>query len=436
MPAEHPLTAIIHVAGVLDDGLIPTLTPDRVDKVLRPKIDAAWNLHELTKDLNLSAFVLFSSIAGVLGSAGQASYTAANTFLDALAQHRHAHGLPGISAAWGLWADTTGMTEHLRDNDIARIANAGVTPLSTEQGLALFDAALTTNRPLVVPARLDITTLRARAKSGAVPAALRSLVHVPSRQAIDSTAGGTSSWTQIITGLSEAKQHETLLDLVGTHVAAVLGYPVGESIDHERTFVDLGFDSLTAVELRNRLSTLTGIRLPATLVFDHPTCTAVADYLRDKALGRQTANTTAIPATVVNNDDPVVVVGMGCRYPGGVETPEELWQVVAEGRDTIGGFPTNRGWPLADLYDPDPEQTGTTYTRHGGFLYQADGFDPGFFGISPREALAIDPQQRLLLETAWETFERAGIDPGTLAGTATGDHLHPTRRLPPQRRRL
>ncbi len=412
VPAEHPLTAVIHTAGVLDDATIAALTPEQLDAVLRPKVDAAWNLHELTQDL--AAFVLFSSAAGTFGSPGQANYAAANTYLDALAHHRHANGLPATSLAWGLWATGSGMTGDMSAADTARIERLGLVPMATEDALALFDRGLSAGRPAVVTARIDARAVRSQ--DGSVPPMLRDLVRTPVRRA---ARPGSSSWRRRLSGLSVADREQALLDLIRTQLSVVLGHTTPGTIDADRTFKQLGFDSLTAVELRNRLNTATGLRMPATMVFDHPTATALARHLAGELLDDRPDAAAPVPVAVVR-DEPIAIVGMACRYPGGVRTPDDLWRLVTTGTDAIGGFPTDRGWNLEDLYDPDPEATGKSYARQGGFLEEAGGFDSAFFDISPREALAIDPQQRLLLETSWEALERAGISPPTLSGSRTG----------------
>ncbi|MFF2546605.1 SDR family NAD(P)-dependent oxidoreductase [Kitasatospora sp. NPDC058063] len=413
IPAERPLTAVVHAAGVLDDGVVESLTPERLAAVWEPKARAAWNLHELTRGLDLTAFVLFSSAAGTLGSPGQANYAAANTFLDALAVHRRALGLPATSLAWGFWAEASGMTGNLTEADQDRLTRAGVVPLATDHALTLFDAALATDRAALVPARLDLSVL---AGAPAAPAALKGLV---SRKAARRPARH-GAIADRLRALPEAERLRAALDLVTADTAAVLGHSEPGAAWDRQPFKDLGFDSLTAVELRNRLNTATGLRLTATVIFDHPTPRQLAEHLLSQILDGGVASAAPVVPAVSVSDDPVVIVGMGARYPGGVESPEELWSLVSGGVDAIGAFPSDRGWDVEGLFHPDADHPGTSYTRSGGFLADAAGFDADFFGISPREALAMDPQQRVLLETAWETFEHAGIDPTSLRGSRTG----------------
>ncbi|MGW7688323.1 SDR family NAD(P)-dependent oxidoreductase, partial [Streptomyces asiaticus] len=429
IPADRPLRGVVHAAGVLDDGVLETLTPERVDTVLRPKVDAAFHLHELTRDMDLAAFVVFSSAAGTFGGAGQGNYAAANAYVDALAAHRRALGLPAVSLAWGFWAERSGMTGHLADEDVRRMRRGGIAPLTSEEGLELFDVSGTMAQPVLLPMRLDLPALRAQSASGAMPALLSDLLSVPTRRTVRPSSGGAGEselWRRLAP-LTADEQDEVLLNLVCTHVAEVLGHAGADSIEVGRAFKELGFDSLTAVELRNRLNTATGLRLPATLVFDYPTPVVIARHLRSElAEAYQGAPLSVSPSgaagtgALATHDEPIAIVAMSCRFPGGVRTPEQLWQLLERGTDAISAFPDDRGWDVEGLYDPDPDAAGKSYAREGGFLYDAGDFDPAFFGISPREALAMDPQQRLLLETSWEALERAGIDPATLRGTQTG----------------
>ncbi|KOV69456.1 type I polyketide synthase, partial [Streptomyces sp. MMG1121] len=321
------------------------------------------------------------------------------------------------------------MTGHLAHSDVRRMARAGMTALSTDEGLTLYDAAPAHAAAVLLPMRLDTDALRGPVDS--VPALLRGLVRTPARRVVESSGAdaGTSSLARRLAGQSEEAQQRTLLELVRADVATVLGHTSPESVEEALTFKELGFDSLTAVELRNRLTAATALRLPATLVFDYPTPTALVAYLRTTLVGAETSRagsvvTGAAGASGVNSvavhDDPIAIVAMSCRYPGQVRSPEDLWDLVAGERDAIGAFPTDRGWDLDALYAADPDQSGTSYVRDGGFLYDAGDFDADFFGIGPREAAAMDPQQRLMLELTWEAFERAGIDPASLRGSRTG----------------
>ena len=281
IPVEHPLTAVIHAAGVLDDAVFAAQTPRHLDAVLRPKVDAAWNLHELTASADLSGFVLFSSAAGVLGSAGQANYGAANAFLDALAQHRRQQGLPGVSMAWGWWAQATGMTGHLDERDRARMRRGGFIPMSSADGLALFDAALSHGRSFVVPAQFDLAAIRSHSAVGGLPPIFRGLIRAARRTAESAAAVESSSdLRQRLGAMSTSEQEHELLDIIRSNAAVVLGHDSADAVGTDQEFItELGFDSLGAVELWNRLKSATGLKLPTTAVFDHPTPKALARYL-------------------------------------------------------------------------------------------------------------------------------------------------------------
>ncbi|MFF4298354.1 beta-ketoacyl synthase N-terminal-like domain-containing protein [Streptomyces vinaceus] len=428
--ARHRVSAVIHLAGVLGDVTIGSLTPELLAGSLRPKVDAAWNLHELTRDRELSAFVLFSSVAGVLGNPGQGNYAAGNAFLDALAAHRRAGGLPGQSLAWGLWATEAdggsvsgdGMAQELGSTDLQRMRRSGIGALSAADGLALFQAATTAADPVLLPLALDLAALRAAED---LPAQFSALVRRRARAAARTGGARTATRGQELAALPEKERRRALLDLVRGQVASILGHSTTAEVGPERAFNELGFDSLTALELRNQLTTATGLRLTPTLVFDHPNAQAVAEHL-DTLLAGSAATATAATAaggtagTAAEDDDPIVIVGMACRYPGGVRSPEDLWRLVEDEVDAITEFPVNRGWDLDGLYDPEPGTPGKVYVRHGGFLHDADEFDPAFFGMSPNDALTTDPQHRLLLEVAYEALERAAIDHASLKGTSTG----------------
>ncbi|MEU5420732.1 type I polyketide synthase, partial [Streptomyces sp. NPDC020667] len=349
VPAEHPLTGVVHAAGVLDDGVLASMTPERMDAVLRPKVDAAVNLHELTRELPLSAFVLFSSAAGVFGAAGQANYAAANTFLDALAQLRRAEGLPAVSLAWGLWAERSAMTGNMEDEDVKRLNRSGVAALTSEEGLALFDLAVAEAAadgagpadPLLVPMRLDLAALRAQAASVGTPPLFRGLVRVPARRAADSASasGGADAGqvplAQRLAGMTAAEQDRALTELVRTHTATVLGHDSPDMIEEDHAFLELGITSLTAVEIRNRLNHVTGLTLPATLLFDHTTSAALAAYLRTQLLPGATGSRLAPAEPAAGGTGQPAAVTGGAGTAG--STIESLYrQACADGEYVAG----------------------------------------------------------------------------------------------------
>ena len=363
---------------------------------------------------------MFSSMAGLVGSSGQANYAAANSFLDGLAVHRRAHGLPAISLGWGLWEQASDMTGGLDAAGRARLGRTGVLALSSAEALQLFDTAMVVDEPFLLPARIDTTALRANA--AVVPPMFVDLINAPTRRRVDDSLAASKSKSALahrIHGLPEAEQHAVLLDLVRSHIATVLGNTTAEAIDPDKAFQELGFDSLTAVEMRNRLKAATGLALSPTLIFDYPTPSGLATYIRSELAGvpQEIKQVAAVRATT---DEPIAIVGMACRFPGGVNSPEDLWDMVIQGRDVLTEFPNDRGWDLADLFNPDPDVPAPATPAPVDSSTASRTSTPRSSAWRQSEALAMDPQQRMFLELSWEALERAGIDPTTLRGSATG----------------
>ncbi|RZE87222.1 hypothetical protein C0L86_31265, partial [Streptomyces sp. SCA2-2] len=369
---------------------------------------------ELVPDADM--FVLFSSIAGVWGSGGQAAYAAANAYLDGLAEARRARGLVATSVAWGPWADAGMLVEENAEEFLRR---RGLTPLPPELGVSILEDAVGRDLGCIVAADADWTRFAPAFGSGRATTLFDEVPEAVAASGAASPPEADSDTTPLMAALAgkgPAERRALLLDAVRAGAAAVLGHAHADSVPVELSFSSLGFDSLTAVDLRDRLAAATGLSLSATLVFDHPTAQALAGHLAD-LLPSATPGDTPVANTlrpVADPDEPIAIVSMACRFPGGVRSPEDLWDLVASGADGIGAFPTDRDWDLAAL-----QETGA-FAAEGGFVHDATEFDAGLFGISPREAIAMDPQQRLLLETAWEALERAGRNPRTFQATSTG----------------
>ncbi|GAA3031532.1 hypothetical protein GCM10020000_05620 [Streptomyces olivoverticillatus] len=404
VPEETPLTAV-----VLADEDSGTAGPSRW-------LTAPAHLDALLDGHELDAFVLFGSVAATWGVRGRTDEAAQSACLEAFARQRRDRGATALAVAWGAWADITepALAAHLR--------RSGLPVMATEPALTALARAVADGDSAVTIADVAWETF---APAFAEPRRSPLLTDLPeARTALEAAArdrreerSAADALRQRLLTLPAAERTAELLGLVRDEAALVLGHPNASAVAAELPFRDLGFDSLAAVDLRGRLTTATGLTLPATLVFDHPTPTELARHLTAELLGEPRPDTTApaLPADRPADDDPIVIVGMSCRYPGGVRSPEELWQLVMAETDAVGELPTDRGWDLDALVSG-----GRSATGHGGFLYDAADFDPGFFGISPREALVMDPQQRITLEAAWEALERAGIDPATLRGTDAG----------------
>ncbi|HEY0935359.1 MAG TPA: beta-ketoacyl synthase N-terminal-like domain-containing protein, partial [Trebonia sp.] len=425
-------SAVIHAAVAtelkrVEDAALPDLA-----LALGAKAAGAAVLDELTAGLGLEQFVMFSSIAATWGVAEHASYAAANAYLDALAETRRSRGLPATSVAWGVWSSggrfDEGAAADGRPESIVpqRLARQGLRLLDPRQALSVLGQVLAEDQTALAVADVDwsrfapvFTAARTWRLLDLIPEAARA-----GQQSQD--AGAVGALAAELSPLSAAERERRVTGLVRSHAAAVLGYGSPGDVTAGRPFRDLGFDSLTAIELRNRLNTATGLTLPSTVVFDYPSPLLLARQVVAEALGPDGPGSGDAPGPAARrpgpgaDGDPVAIVGMGCRLPGGADSPAALWTLLTAGQDGIGPFPADRGWDIGGLFDPDPDQPGTSYASEGGFIGGAADFDPAFFGISPREAIAMDPQQRLLLETAWEAIERAGIDPASLHGSPTG----------------
>ncbi|WP_438364017.1 SDR family NAD(P)-dependent oxidoreductase, partial [Streptomyces viridosporus] len=404
IPADQPLTGVVHAAGALADGVLTGLSSEQFETVFRAKVASALVLDELTRDRDLSVFALFSSAAGSVGNPGQANYAAANAVLDAVAQRRRALGLPGTSLAWGAWAG---------DGMGGSATGVGAAALDPHLALTVLGQAVTASEP-------TLTVLDMR-HPDVVATLLTPRPHRPllsalpeARRFAETSAAPASGLAAELRALDEEQRLARIAGVVRGAVAAVLHRLPGD-ITLDREFGKLGFDSLTSVELRNRLVAATGLRLPASLLYDHPTPAGVVELLLDELLDGPGTTVTAPVAAVT--DEPIAIVGMACRFPNGIDSPEALWALLTEGSDAIGPFPTDRGWDLDGLAGDRPDRSTT---QLGGFLHDIAGFDADFFEVSPREAVAMDPQQRLLLETSWEALERAGIDPLSLRGSSSG----------------
>ena len=385
------LRGVIHAAGVVDDGLVLSQDWPRVCRVLAPKIAGAWNLHQATSGLDLDFFILCSSAAALLGRAGQTSYGAANAFLDGLAHLRRERGERALSIDWGPIA--TGMSAHVGARVQAEWAAAGI-------GLIPADAL---GETLVRASRAGVAQVAALAVDWKrMPPGVDPLL-----SELVGTKSSAASQRPKVAG-------QRLEEMVRLAVKDVLGLGAEAAIETDRPLGEMGLDSLMAVELRNRLAQQLERPLPATLLFDYPTLRALVAYLAD-AQPAPAAESTA----QVESGEAIAIIGMACRFPGAVKTPEDLWQLLIEGKDAIREVPPER-FDINAYYSPDPSAPGKTSTRWGGFVDGIEQFDARFFGISPREAVSMDPQQRMLLEVTWEALERAGLPPARLAGSLTG----------------
>ncbi|WP_181359088.1 SDR family NAD(P)-dependent oxidoreductase, partial [Streptomyces sporangiiformans] len=419
-----PVRAVVHAAGVSPLGTLATAGVGDLAAALSGKVLGADHLHALLDPAQLDAVVYFSSISGTWGVADHGAYAAANAVLDACAERRRADGVPVLSVAWGPWAGGGMIAESVQDT----LRRRGVPVIDPDTAVAGLQQALDLDETFVAIADVDWQRFAGVFTSVRRSPLLAELPEARTDEGEEPGSGRESALAERLSGLEPTERLAVLQELVREQVASVLGHDDAGSLEIERAFKELGFDSLTAVELRNRLARATELSLPTTVVFDHPSIATLAAFLGELS------DSGAAPGTDIREldnresdngegDEPIAIVSMGCRFPGGVRSPEDLWQLVRDEADAVSALPADRGWDLEALYDPDPDRSGTSYVREGGFLYDAAEFDAAFFGISPREAVAMDPQQRLLLEATWEALERAGLNPKALRGSATGVYV-------------
>ncbi|MDV3347374.1 SDR family NAD(P)-dependent oxidoreductase [Leptothoe sp. LEGE 181152] len=401
-----PMRGVIHAAGI-DGDLHPieSLNQSTLAKTLAPKVKGSWNLHQLSLEWDLDFFVNFSSIAAVWGSAHQAHYGAANEFQNLLSHYRQGQGLPSLTVHWSAIAGS-GMVNQADASQVKRLSEIGITPLSLPQMTATLGQLLSTSAQQCVVAAVDWQQFNAVYQTGRHRSLLDPLVEPESLAAEPPVQ---TDWMDQILSLPRAEQLERLKHTVQQEVARVLGLSSTSLPDPQVGFFELGMDSLMAVDLRSRLTQLIGVTLPTTVAFDFPNIEQLSRYLSIEVLQLtdQSQDKTTLPPQRQALDEPIAIVGMGCRLPGGIDSPEQFWQLLQASEDTRNEIPLER-WDIDAYYDPDPEATGKILTRYGHFVEGVDQFDPSFFGISPREAVAIDPQHRLLLEVSWEALERAG----------------------------
>ena len=411
-----PLRGIIHAAGVSGGHrLLKDMKAENLEEVLRAKVFGSWVLHQATRGLELDFFVTTSSIASVWGSIGQGHYAAANHFLDVLAHYRRHQGRPALSVNWGPW-DGAGMGS--APELTAWLSPLGIKPLSFQQGLAALKLLLERDFTQATAARVDWRAFKdvyeARGR--------RPLLEHLGRDKKETRERGPA-------GLDLSKQTPATLELLIQHlqleVGKIFGFGPAQLPEPHRGFTTLGMNSLMAVELKNKVEPLVGRSLPATLAFDYPTIESLANHLLSlvaepvpapQAPERRQDGPEALAQAL---SEPIAIIGIGCRFPGGADGPGAYWELLSRGGDAINDKPTER-WDIHSYLNPDPEAPGKTYTLSAGLTSQVEMFDAQFFGISPREAEAMDPQQRMALELSWHAIENAGYSPTDLAGSQTG----------------
>jgi epothilone polyketide synthase D len=403
---EQPLRGVIHAAGLGPVRALGETDDSVLQEALRPKVMEGWALHRLLQGRSLDFFILFSSGAGVWGSAGHGAGAAADAFLDGLAHLRRARALPGLSVDWGIWSDGGAGNEAE-----ARLREAGALPLSTAQAFSALGRILGSRDAQCVVARMDWPRFSAIYAARSGRPLLSGLAQEPDEPPATSEP---RRWK----GQSAEEIRPALTTTVRGTIASVLGFADPSMLNPAQGFAEQGLDSLMAVQIRKRLQAELGVTLSATIAFDHPNVERLVAHLLTDVLDLEDRRVESTARTVAL-DEPIAIVGASCRLPGGGDDLEGYWNLLAQGGIAACEVPSVR-WDPAVWYDPNPDAPNRTYVTKGGFLKEVENFDPTVFRISPREAMSLDPQQRLLLEVSWEALERAGRDPSGLRETATG----------------
>ncbi|MDQ5822438.1 MAG: acyltransferase domain-containing protein, partial [Actinomycetota bacterium] len=435
------LRGIFHLAGALEDGILLRQTAEQLPGIVGAKINGAWILHRLTQDRPLDFFVMFSSLASILGYRGQSSYGVANAFLDALARHRRRSGLPALSVSWGSWAGV-GMTARMSEMHRARLEEEGERPMSPAAAIGALAAAMSSEAAHLVVADIDWRSFAA-ARGGA-PAMIEALVEPIGQAGQHADPVAEMDFAARLREAPPEQARTILRDTVAAAVESLLGGVPGHEIDPTRGFEEMGLDSLAALDLQAKLQTELGIRLPATLAFEQPCLDALTQHLeerhfasaieaaptaKDATDGRGRQGVVSPAAAQVARDaqpgapapDRVAIIGVSCRFPK-ASSLDDFWELLIDGSDAVREIPPER-WDVDALYDASPDAPGKMYVRNAALIDHVDCFDAAFFGISPREAASMDPRHRLLLEAAWSAVESAGIDPASLRGSDTAVYL-------------
>lgn len=390
------IIGVFHSAGVLDDSLFAQLTTQRFHKVLDPKVQGAWNLHQATLNHDLTCFVMYSSITSMLGSPAQSNYTAANAFLDSLAYYRNSRGLKATVINWGPWAEV-GMATR---SDARQRQAFGIKDVTPTTGMNVMHSLLTQEATQVAVVDIDWRKY-SKQFSQQIPLFLENVTRGLQQKRVD---GVSSEFAKSLENIPLSERRSHVVEFLSAEVAKVLGLDANE-VEREQALQEMGLDSLMAVELKNAVETAIDSELPATLLFDYPNIEAMADYLVTDIFAWQEEQQVVVERKSVENE-PIAIIGLSCRFPG-ANSIEEFWQLLVAGKDAVSEVPSSR-WDIEEYYDPDPDAPGKMYTKFGGFISDADLFDAEFFGIAPREASSMDPQQRLILEVSWEALENAG----------------------------